>query len=217
VDQVKRTTDDRAENSVEISGREAETRARILDAAVDCFVQFGNDKTTLDDVARVAGLTRQTIYRYFPGRSALLEAVDRLEDERLRHQAAAIGRRSRSLEEFVAGMVETQVAVAQRYRTRQHLLELDRGLFQSMILVQQRKIGRLREMVAPELAAARRRGELPAGLDLAEAAEWLAISLASVTSLTGAETFDLDDPASVGRFYARHLCRGLVGPPEAKR
>jgi AcrR family transcriptional regulator len=200
------------DEAVETTGREAETRRRILDAAIECFVQLGNERTTLDDVARVAGLTRQTIYRYFPGRSALLEAVDRLEDERLRQEAADIGRRSGSLEAFVAAMVETQVAVAQRYRTRQHLLELDRGLFQSIFLAQPRKIRRLREMVAPQLEVARGRGELPAWLDLAEAAEWLAISLASVTSLTGADTFDLDDPASVGRFYARHLCRGLVQP-----
>ena len=212
MDQVNRT-----DEAVEVTTREAETRRRILDAAIECFVQFGNDKTTLDDVARVAGLTRQTIYRYFPGRSALLEAVDRLEDQRLRRQAAAIGQRSRTLEDFVAGMVETQVAVALRYRTRQHLLDLDRGLFQSMFLVHQRKIGRLREMVTPQLEAARRRGELHPSVDLAEAAEWLAISLASVTSLTSADTFDLDDPASVGRFFARHLCRGLVRPARPAR
>ena len=38
--------------------------------------QFGNEKTTLNDVARVAGLARQTIYRYFPNRAALLEGVE---------------------------------------------------------------------------------------------------------------------------------------------
>ena len=60
------------------------TRLRILEAAVACFTQFGNERTTLNDVARVASVTRQTIYRYFPDRAALLEAVRDLEEQRLR-------------------------------------------------------------------------------------------------------------------------------------
>ncbi|HLY82037.1 MAG TPA: TetR/AcrR family transcriptional regulator [Acidimicrobiales bacterium] len=190
--------------------RDADTRRRILDAAIDCFTQFGNAKTSLNDVARVSGLTRQTIYRHFPGRSGLLEAVDQLEDQRLRLEVAAIGQRSRSFEDFVAGLVRTQVALAQRYGTRQHLIELDRGLFQALFLSHERKIARLREMVAPQLELAWRRGELHDAVRLDEAAEWVAISLAGVTSLTTATSFDLDDPVSVGRFFARHLCQGLV-------
>jgi hypothetical protein len=139
-----------------------------------------------------------------------LEAVDRLEDERLRLEAAAIGQRSRSFEEFVAELVQTQVAAAQRYRTRQHLIELDRGLFQSLFLLHERKISRLCGMIAPQLELARQRGELHSTVNVDQAGEWVAISLASVTSLTTAATFDLDDPAAVGRFFARHLCRGLV-------
>jgi AcrR family transcriptional regulator len=206
-----------AQAAVAGSTRERETRLRILDAAVECFARYGNDKTTVDDVARVAGLTRQTIYRYFPGRAALLEAVDRLEDDRLQDDATAIAARAGSLEEFVAGIVERQVAVAHRYRTRQHLLDLDRGLSQSMFVVQRRRTARLRELLVPQVAEARRRGELQPWVDAAEASEWLALCVAGVTGLTAAETFDLDDPASVGRFYASHLCRGLVRPGRLSR
>lgn len=43
------------------------TQARVLDAVVACAGRWGIDKTTVDDVAREAGVSRATIYRLFPG------------------------------------------------------------------------------------------------------------------------------------------------------
>ena len=40
---------------------------RILDAVVACAARWGIDKTTVDDVANEAGLSRATVYRLFPG------------------------------------------------------------------------------------------------------------------------------------------------------
>ncbi|HLG67731.1 MAG TPA: helix-turn-helix domain-containing protein [Acidimicrobiales bacterium] len=188
-------------------------RARILEAAVACFTHFGNDKTTINDVARVARLSRQTVYRHFPGRTALLEAVQELEEQRLRREADALGAQAPSLEAFLTALIEARASTAQRYRTRQHLIEQDRGLFQSLFLSSDRRVGLLRDLVAPQLRAARRRGELRADVDLAEAAEWVAITVSTVPTLTDATSFDLDDPAAVGRFYARHICRGLLAAP----
>ena len=51
---------------------------RIIAAARECCRQWGWAKTSLDDVARAAGMSRATVYRYFPGgRAALKEAVSR--------------------------------------------------------------------------------------------------------------------------------------------
>jgi AcrR family transcriptional regulator len=44
-----------------------DSRSRILDAALGCVSRFGLTKTTVDDVARSAGLSRATLYRLFPG------------------------------------------------------------------------------------------------------------------------------------------------------
>ena len=44
------------------------TAARLLDATVACIARVGVSKTTLDDVAREAGCSRATLYRYFPGK-----------------------------------------------------------------------------------------------------------------------------------------------------
>src|SRR6476469_4589015 len=55
-----------------------ELDARILDATMTCLTRFGVAKTTIDDVAREAGCSRATVYRYFANRNALVvAAVDR--------------------------------------------------------------------------------------------------------------------------------------------
>lgn len=42
-------------------------RDRLVDAAERCFAKFGVAKTTLEDVAGEAGVSRATVYRYFEG------------------------------------------------------------------------------------------------------------------------------------------------------
>jgi AcrR family transcriptional regulator len=42
-------------------------RERILEATYACVGRYGIGKTTVDDVAREAKVSRATIYRYFPG------------------------------------------------------------------------------------------------------------------------------------------------------
>ncbi len=42
-------------------------RERILEATYACVARFGMGKTTVEDVAREARLSRATVYRYFPG------------------------------------------------------------------------------------------------------------------------------------------------------
>jgi hypothetical protein len=51
-------------------------RARILEVAKDAFARSGAG-TSLDDIAKQAGVGAGTLYRHFPTRDALLEAVYR--------------------------------------------------------------------------------------------------------------------------------------------
>ena len=57
-------------------------RERILEAARLAFTRHGAE-ATLDDIARQAGIGSGTLYRHFPTRDALIEAVYRSEVERL--------------------------------------------------------------------------------------------------------------------------------------
>jgi AcrR family transcriptional regulator len=49
--------------------------ARIVDAAGDIFLASGYDDTTMDMVARRAGMSKRTVYRLFTGKQALFAAV----------------------------------------------------------------------------------------------------------------------------------------------
>lgn len=55
--------------------RDTARRREILDAASACFLQFGYAKTSLDDIARRAGLSRPLIYRKFKNKEAIFAAV----------------------------------------------------------------------------------------------------------------------------------------------
>ncbi len=48
---------------------------RILDAAREVFETYGVRRANVDDIARRAGLSRSTLYRRYPSKEALLEAV----------------------------------------------------------------------------------------------------------------------------------------------
>jgi AcrR family transcriptional regulator len=57
-------------------------RERILEVAKEVFTQSGAN-ASLDDIAKVAGVGAGTLYRHFPTRDALIEAVYRTEVEKL--------------------------------------------------------------------------------------------------------------------------------------
>ena len=47
----------------------------ILDAAQHVFEQYGARRANVEDVARAAGISRSTLYRAYPNKDALLDAV----------------------------------------------------------------------------------------------------------------------------------------------
>jgi AcrR family transcriptional regulator len=55
--------------------RDAARRRTILDAAQGCFLQFGYAKTSLDDIAKRANLSRPLLYRKFKNKEDIFGAV----------------------------------------------------------------------------------------------------------------------------------------------
>src|SRR5438093_198066 len=45
--------------------KQAETRRRIVEAAIELHGKKGPGRTTMSDVARLAGVERRTLYRHF--------------------------------------------------------------------------------------------------------------------------------------------------------
>ncbi len=59
-----------------------ETQAQILDAAVRVFVRYGVQRSSMSDIAREAGVARQTLYNAFSNKDEVLRATIRLFGER---------------------------------------------------------------------------------------------------------------------------------------
>ena len=63
---------------------------RILDAAARCFVEQGVARTSVGDVARAAGVSRPTVYRWFEDRAGLRRAFVHRESRRIGRTVAAV-------------------------------------------------------------------------------------------------------------------------------
>ena len=57
-----------------MSQSDGERRRAILDAALACFLQFGYAKTSVDDIAKRAGLSRPLLYRKFKNKEEIFGA-----------------------------------------------------------------------------------------------------------------------------------------------
>ncbi|MGH6856995.1 MAG: TetR/AcrR family transcriptional regulator [Methylocella sp.] len=55
--------------------RNADVDAAILDAALDLLIEHGVEGTTIEQVAKRAGVTRPTVYRRFPDKNQMLVAA----------------------------------------------------------------------------------------------------------------------------------------------
>jgi AcrR family transcriptional regulator len=89
------------------------TAAAILDAAARVLSEHGS--SNMADVAAAAGVSRATLYRYYPHREALLDALaaQALADAAARVAAAGLERAP--VEEAIERMVRALIAVGDRY------------------------------------------------------------------------------------------------------
>jgi AcrR family transcriptional regulator len=88
-------------------------RVGIIDATLACLARHGTLKTTVDDIARRAGVSRATVYRVFPGgRDEILGAVVDTEMARLFSSLGVRLGEARDLRQaLVAGIVEASTRI----------------------------------------------------------------------------------------------------------
>lgn len=149
------------------------TTVRILDAALAQVLDHGLRRTSVEDVARHAGLARITIYRRFPGRDDLLRAMLLREGRRLLAQVDQAVDAVDSLEEQV---VEGFTAILQATRSHpllQRLLVTEGDLTITTLTTHGGALVALgREYLAGHLLRAQHEGRL-AAFDVRAVAELL--------------------------------------------
>ncbi len=185
-----------------------DARQRIVEAAYACVARRGMAKTTVEDVAREASLSRATVYRAFPGgRDELIDATvswavfdffAKLYD---RIQGAS------SLEEVMERGIMFAYRSIVEHDVLQRVMQTEPERLLPALTVESNRIrGGIADVLGPYLVD---RG-LAEGIDLGDAADFLARMVLSYISAPG--RWDLEDPEQVARLVSSELLAGVVVP-----
>jgi len=181
-------------------------RERILEAGYACVARYGLAKTTVEDVARASGMSRATLYRYFPGgRDQLLRDVIAWETGRF------FGR----LAEAVAGapdfpsLLEEALVFAHRaveeHEVLQKVLQTEpERLLPQLTVESERILVFIRRFLVPYLE----REELRDGVEPEDAADYVARMLLSFIGNQG--RWDLTDSDQVAELVRTELLAGVL-------
>jgi AcrR family transcriptional regulator len=178
----------------------------MLDAAATCFARYGVRRTSVQDIAKVAGVNRTTVYRQVGN----VEQIAMLLAVRDTHRTlATLPRRTsrpigpEALVELTAGLV----AEARAHPVLAKVLADERDLIGSLVACDApRLIDRITAALAPLIAAAMRAGHI-AGRDPVIVTQWLV--------RVGASLILVEPPGGDEAFLAEVLVPALR-PPAAR-
>lgn len=197
------------------SGPEDQSQAKVLDAALMAFLDFGIKRTSMVEVARRGGLSLATLYRRFAGKNDLIQAVGLRQARQLVDEidAAVQGpiECDASAEEQIIALF---IAFTEGLRSNQllgRLLKTEPEIVLPYLTVQGAPVIELgRDYLAEFIARLQAEGKVPQydPLPLAEMIARAALSLA----LTPQTVIPLDDPDELRRFARDHIVPGFRIP-----
>ena len=183
-----------------------DTRTRIIEAAHERVAVDGVARTTIESVARHAGLSRATIYRWFPGgRDELAAAVVSWEVGRFFEQLRAETAGATGFADWMARRLQAGRRLLDEHEVLQDALEQEADeVLPGLVSVMPIVLGMLRDELAERLEGER----LRRGVDRGEAADVLARLLLSFMGTAGC--WRLDDPAEADRLVRTQLLVGVL-------
>jgi AcrR family transcriptional regulator len=155
--------------------RDPELFERVVAAARRCFARFGVDRTTMQDIAREAGIGRTGVYRMGVNRPELTEAAI---VSRLRELGEGIRPMALRPAPFAQLLVETSIATIEAARgdpELRHLLDTTETVALHRLLTGPDAVMHqvVLDLLAPMFARARAAGEMRADINDDRAVQWL--------------------------------------------
>jgi len=186
-----------------------DTRQRIIEATYACVARRGLAKTTIEDAAKEATLSRATVYRTFPGgRDELISAVVSWATLEFFAKLYEHVQGAESLEQVMEwGLVFAHRSILEHEILQRVMQTEPEKLLPALTVESVRLRQGIAAFLVPYLAA-----RVARGVDLNEAADFLARMVLSYMSAPG--RWDLDDPAQVAQLVRAELLAGVVGDVE---
>jgi AcrR family transcriptional regulator len=180
--------------------------ARVLVATIVCIGRWGLAKTTLDDIAREAGMSRATVYRLFPGgKDTVVRAAVAAEVDAVRRELEARTAGCDDVEDALVEMVTYATDVLRNHPALKYLLT-----HEPVQVLPHLAFGQLDVLLAAATAvAAPLLAPFVAAGDAPRAAEWVARLVLSYTIAPSA-WFDLANEDDARRLVTTFVLPGLL-------
>lgn len=190
----------------------SDTRQRIIEATYACVARWGLAKTTVEDAAREAAVSRATVYRYFPGgRDELIRAVVSWEFLAFFLRLYEEVQGATSLEAVMERGIRFAHRSIEEHEVLQRVMQTEPETLLPTLTLES---NRIREAIAEFLLPYLHEHGMAEGVDPAQAADFLARMVLSYMASPG--RWDLDDPAQVRQLVREELLAGVVVGPEPR-
>jgi AcrR family transcriptional regulator len=152
---------------------EDDARRRLLAAAERCIERHGIRKTTMDDVAREAGISRPSVYRYFSDREELLLSVTAERSRALVRKTQRFLARQPSFADAIVNGLLYLADHGRRDAITRHLTDPSDSAFSARLASTHTQETLTSEFWREYLTAAQASGEMDPELDLDDVHLWL--------------------------------------------
>ncbi|MGY4625489.1 TetR/AcrR family transcriptional regulator [Bradyrhizobium sp. USDA 4486] len=151
-----------------IEDRTSSARRKIVQAAIHLYGEMGHNKTTVTDIAQNLSMSSANVYRFFPSRRAIDEAVVQEVLEEAVSAAAEAARASgpalRRLAAILKAIADCNEGRPAKHRRLQDLITLAVRQNWTVVLTYD---DRIRGLVRPIIGTGQARGELQGGSPMA--------------------------------------------------
>jgi len=154
------------------------TRQAIIESGLACMKRFGVRRTTVEEVARAARVSRPTVYAYFKDRQALLDAIHLWNAHLIRIDLEKRFAGARSF----ADKVEIAVRFAMAQADPLEFGRMDPEWLATMLTSHSDQwISRATTFWLPHVTEAQSVGQIRSDLDATQTARWVGSSLFSMS------------------------------------
>jgi AcrR family transcriptional regulator len=186
-----------------------EMRGRILDGARRVARRYGMSKLRMNEVAIAARVSRASLYKYFPDRKSLVQALSDwglscYGDDLRRAVAAADGLENKILASVLMARAYWDAGEEEQYPPGWNQPYRDR------VITRQAEsfFPLMMQALRPALHEAQRHGFVRRNLDIEQASEWLARMIHSM-AVTPGMTFAAHDESAIAAFVRSFGIAGL--------